>query len=147
MRRRRGARTRRYRTRPAPPPGVTVHRSPLAAALVAAGLVLAGCGDGTGTGPEERFLGSYRAELDEALGDDAPEYSDAELLEFGQRACRNLADVPDAETLRRHIEAAEADGSEAEVLQVAQATVLVAVAARHLCPDQGARLGLTGSNA
>lgn len=119
--------------------------SRLAACLVA--VLVAGCGTDGGDTPEQAFLADYRAELDELLGEDTPDYTDEELLTFGRRACENLEQVEDGETLRRTIEGASVGASDAETLQVAQATVLVTSAAEHLCPAQGERLDLVDEDA
>lgn len=110
-------------------------------AVLALVLPLAACGGGEAT-PEEAYLRDTREGIEALLGEDVPEYADEELLTFGERTCENLAEVTDADTLRRTLEAASVGSSDDETLQVAQATVLVVNAARHLCPEQGRRLGL-----
>lgn len=123
---------------------------PTSRLAVAAIVVLAaGCSEAAAPSAEERFIEEYRGALDEMLGEDAPEYTDEELLTFGNRACENLEEVEDGDALRRNIEAAGTGVSDSETLQIAQATVLVTSAAEHLCPEQGERLGLTveGSSA
>lgn len=110
-----------------------------AALLPAILLVMAACssrGDG-----HEGFLAEVRGELSQTLGPDAPEYTDEELLGFGERACRNLEDVEDGAALARGLRDAEAS-SQQELSAIGQATVVVVAAARHLCRDQGERLGL-----
>lgn len=112
-------------------------------ALVVIGLLLGAC-SGADDAPttEELYVTESRSALDELLGDEAPEYTDEELLSYGERACRNLAEIPDGQTLKQTIEAASAGSSDTETLQIAQATVIVTTAARHLCPDQGERLDM-----
>lgn len=115
------------------------------AAFGGAVLLLVGCGVG-GDAPstEEVFVRESRTALADVLGDDAPTYTDEELVTYGERACSNLAELPDGDSLRRSIEAASVGVSDTETIQIAQATVLVTTAARHLCPDQGERLGMFG---
>lgn len=110
-----------------------------ALALLLAVLVTA-CGSEPTT--EEIYLSETRTELSDVFGEEVPEYSDEELLSYGERSCANLADLEDPEDLRRSIEEASIGASETETLQLGQATVIVTTAARHLCPEQGRRLGL-----
>ena len=119
---------------------------PVAAAFCAA-LLLPGCGGDDSPDPEAAYLEDVRGELAQLLDEDAPDYTDDELVAFGDRACDNLEDVDDGAALRQMIEAASVGSSDAETLQIAQATVLVTSAARHLCPDQGERLGLLDGSA
>lgn len=119
-------------------PAIRTRRSVAAVLAVA----LASCGTGTEPTSEEVYLEETRSELSDVFGDEVPEYTDEELLSYGERACGNLADLEDGDDLRRSIEAASVGASDTETLQVAQATVIVTTAARHLCPEQGERLDL-----
>lgn len=116
-------------------------RATRSAATVLA-VVLASCGTGTEPTSEDVYLEEARSELSDVFGEEVPEYTDEELLSYGERACGNLADLEDGDDLRRSIEAASVGSSESETLQIAQATVIVTTAARHLCPEQGERLDL-----
>lgn len=107
-----------------------------------AALLLGGCSGEEAPTPEGLYLAATRTEFDATLGDDAPEYGDEELLAFGERSCDNLEDVEDGEALRNTIEASSVGASETETLQIAQATIVVTMAATHLCPDEGRRLGI-----
>lgn len=117
-----------------------------AAVAAAAVTLLGGCTADDGMTAEERYLEATRREVREVLGEAAPDYTDAELLAFGERACDNLADIDDGEALREAIESSSVGASDTETLQIAQATIVVTTAGTHLCPDQGERLGITADD-
>lgn len=116
--------------------------TPARSVALALVLLLGACSSDTTPTSEDVYLRETRSELTDVFGDAAPEYGDEELLSYGRRACDNLAQLPDGDSLRRSIEAASVGASDSETLQVAQATVIVTTAGRHLCPEQGERLGL-----